>query len=161
MRKSENNYAFIDAQNLYLNVKTQGWTLDFGRFRVYLKEKYHVSRAYIFIGYKNENISIYKEFERSGYVCIFRPVIRYEGGVKGNCDAELVLQVMIDYPNYDNAIIVSGDGDFYSLIKYLLFKNKLKVVLIPNRFRYSALLKIKLFKKYLRFVNELKYKLSR
>lgn len=33
--------------------------------------------------------------------------------VKGNVDAELVLHTMIQYPNYDKAIIVSGDGDFH------------------------------------------------
>ena len=46
------NYAFIDGQNLYLATTTADnpWRVDFGRFVVYLKEKYHVARAYYFIG---------------------------------------------------------------------------------------------------------------
>lgn len=47
----ENNFAFIDAQNLNLGVKSLGWRLDYKRFRIYLKEKYQVSAAYFFIGY--------------------------------------------------------------------------------------------------------------
>ncbi|OGG45476.1 hypothetical protein A2673_02445 [Candidatus Kaiserbacteria bacterium RIFCSPHIGHO2_01_FULL_50_13] len=31
----ENNYAFIDSQNLNLGVRAQRWELDFARFRVY------------------------------------------------------------------------------------------------------------------------------
>ncbi len=38
-----NNYAFIDSQNLNLNIRNQGWILDFARFRVYLKEKHGLS----------------------------------------------------------------------------------------------------------------------
>ena len=34
-------------------------------------------------------------------------------------DAELVLHTMIEYPNYEKVVIVSGDGDFHCLIKYL------------------------------------------
>ena len=38
-RVKENNYAFIDSQNLNLGVKSQGWVLDFTRFRIFLKYK--------------------------------------------------------------------------------------------------------------------------
>jgi uncharacterized LabA/DUF88 family protein len=60
--------------------------------------------------------------------------------VKGNIDADLVLYAMKELPNYDKALIVSGDGDFLSLIEYLALEKKLLKVLAPNR-RYSTLLK--------------------
>jgi len=60
--------------------------------------------------------------------------------VKGNVDAELVLHTMIQYPEYDSAIIVSGDGDFHCLIEYLEQHHKLCRVLVPNR-KYSSLLR--------------------
>ena len=75
-------------------------------------------------------------------------------------DAELVLHTMIEYENFDKAIIVSGDGDFYCLVKYLLGQNKLCVILVPNYFSFSALLKFKIFRSHLRFMNELDKKLS-
>ncbi len=48
---------------------------------------------------------------------------------------------MIDYPTYDQAVLVTGDGDFYSLAAYLFQQGKLAAVLAPNRQFCSALLK--------------------
>ena len=59
--------------------------------------------------------------------------------MKGNIDADLVLHTMIEYPNYEKAIVVSGDGDFYGLYEYLQSKNKLGRIVVPNR-QFSTLL---------------------
>ena len=161
MKNQENNYAFIDSQNLNLNIRNQGWILDFARFRVHLKEKYNTSKAFLFIGYVEENKKLYDFLNRTGYVCIFKPTLDYKDGTtKGNCDAELVLQTMIEFSNYDKAVIVSGDGDFHCLIKYLLEQSKLEVIIIPNKDKFSALLKFKIFRPYLRYMNNLKGRLS-
>ena len=40
MESEQNNFAYIDGQNLNLGVKSIGWSLDFKRFRIYLREKY-------------------------------------------------------------------------------------------------------------------------
>ena len=159
MKSKENNYAFIDSQNLNLSIRELGWRLDFRRFRRYLAEKYKVTRAYIFIGYVDKNQSLYKSLQESGYVLIFKPTLIDAGGkVKGNCDAELVLHSMIEYNNYDRAVIVTGDGDFYCLAEYLIKQGKLKKVLVPNQFSYSALLKAVNTNntKYLAFMNDLR-----
>ncbi|HVO86423.1 MAG TPA: NYN domain-containing protein [Candidatus Binatia bacterium] len=60
--------------------------------------------------------------------------------VKGNVDAELVLWATKEMPNYDKAVIISGDGDFFSLVEYLKEKNKLLSLMVPNR-QYSTLLR--------------------
>jgi uncharacterized LabA/DUF88 family protein len=154
-------YAFIDSQNLNLSILNLGWKLDFRRFRVYLREKYHVQNAYLFIGYIPENAELYKNLQEMDYICVFRPVLTGTGGkTKGNVDAELVLHTMIEFPHYDKAILVSGDGDFQCLAKYLHEQGKLAALLIPNQAQYSALLKFKIFKPYLRFVSDLKTKLE-
>ncbi len=161
MKSLENNHAFIDSQNLYLAIQETGWMLDFKRFRIYLEEKYAVKKAFLFIGYIQGNNELYKFFQKAGFICIFKPILQYKDGtIKGNCDAELVLQAMIKYPHYDKALVITGDGDFYCLVKYLIEKSKLKVVLIPNRKKFSALLKLKLFRPYLRYINDLETKLS-
>ncbi|MBU1557762.1 NYN domain-containing protein [Patescibacteria group bacterium] len=158
--KQENNYAFIDSQNLNLSIQSLGWKLDFARFRIYLKEKYKVEKAFLFIGYIEGNVDLYKFLQSAGFICIFKPTLEYKDGTtKGNVDAELVLHTMIEYPNFDKAIIVSGDGDFYCLVKHLLEENKLKAVLVPNYFKYSALLK-RFARKNIAFMNDLKKKLS-
>jgi len=78
-----------------------------------------------------------------GYVIIFKPILKTpDGKVKGNCDAELVLQAMIDLNNYEKVVIVSSDGDFYCLVNYLREKNKLECVLAPCKAGCSHLLDI-------------------
>jgi len=47
---------------------------------------------------------------------------------------------MIEYENYDKAIIVSGDGDFHCLIEYLESNSKLAKIIVPNK-KYSSLLR--------------------
>lgn len=161
MKTRSNNYAFIDSQNLNLNIRNQGWILDFARFHVYLKEKYGVKKAFLFLGYIKDYEKMYSFLKQTGYTCIFKPTLEYKDGTtKGNCDAELVLQTMIEYNNYNSAVIVSGDGDFYCLVKYLLENNKLKTIIIPNKLKFSALLKFKIFRNYLRYLNDLKEKLE-
>jgi uncharacterized LabA/DUF88 family protein len=160
MKKPQNNYAFIDGQNLNLAIQHLGWRLDFRKFRVYLSEKYGVGVAYYFLGFVEGNTGLYTSLQSYGYVLILKPTIRdKEGKVKGNCDADLVLQAMIDLNEYRQTVIVTGDGDFYSLVNYLRKKDKLRCVLVPNRYEYSSLLK-KTAKNYLSFMNDLRVKLE-
>ena len=126
MEKKESNFAFIDGQNLNLGIQELGWSLDLYRFRKYLSEKYSVVTAYYFIGYVPGNQKLYSELQKSGYVLIFKPTIPDgKGKIKGNIDADMVLQTMLDYDRFDKAVIVSSDGDFYSLVKHLYENNKL------------------------------------
>lgn len=138
-------YAFIDSQNLNLGVRSQGWRIDYRKLRLYLKNKYGVSKAFIFIGQVDGHDSLYRMLRSSGFILIFKPTVRYVRDgvvtVKGNVDAELVLHAAaVEYANYDKAIIVSGDGDFCCLIDYLLKKDKLLTIMVPNR-HFSLLLR--------------------
>src|SRR3989344_5818076 len=138
----ENNYAFIDSQNLNLGIRKLGWKLDYKKFRVYLKEKYSVEKAYIFIGFVALNQKLYDRLQEAGFFLKFKPTIPDENGnIKGNVDADLVLRTMIDWNEYEQAIIVSSDGDFYSLVEHLYGNDKLKIVLSPERESCSGLLK--------------------
>jgi len=120
MGEKQNNYAFIDSQNVNLAIRDQGWILDFRRFRKYLEDKYSITNAFIFIGYIDTNQNLYTSLQKDGYILIFKPTLNLpDGKAKGNVDAELVLHTMIEYSNYDKALIVSGDGDFYCLVDYL------------------------------------------
>jgi len=154
------NYAFIDSQNLNLAIKDQGWTLDFKRFRVYLEDKYKINKAFLFIGYLPENQQLYKYLQDSEYIIVFKPaLIRKDGCIKGNVDAELVLRAMIEYNNYAKALIITGDGDFYCLVDYLNKKDKLLKLFVPNVKKYSKLLKPFAPNK-LDFMNNLRKKLE-
>jgi len=168
--KKEIIYAFIDGNNLYQGLLTdlptrkyKGWRIDFKKFKIYLEDKYHVQKFFLFMGYVKDNEKMYEELKNSGYTLIFKPTIAHtdtEGkkSVKGNVDTELVLHTMIELPNYDKAIIVAGDGDYKCLVEYLDKINKLEHILIPNQKLYSSLLIP--FKKYMIYMNPLRGKVS-
>jgi len=143
-QKKTSIYAFIDSQNLNLGVRSAGWILDFKKFKNYLVTKYQVTKAYLFIGHVSGNEQLYTYLQESGYILIFKPTLEYKKDkrviTKGNVDAELVLHTMIQWKNFNRAIIISGDGDFYCLIEYLDDKNKLEKIIVPNH-KYSSLLR--------------------
>jgi len=160
MKKESNNYAFIDSQNLNLGIKKLGWKLDYRKFRVYLAEKYGVKKAYIFIGFVALNQSLYDRLQEAGFILKFKPTIPdTDGKIKGNIDADLVLRAALELNDYGKAIIVSSDGDFYSLVQYLYENNKLKVVLSPDEENCSNLLK-QTAKEKIWFMNNLRDKLE-
>jgi uncharacterized LabA/DUF88 family protein len=156
------NYAFIDSQNLHLGIRSMGWQIDYKKFRLYLKNKYGVDRAFMFIGLVANNQKLYTQLQAAGFILVFKPTVRYfENGketVKGNVDAELVLHAAaIEYGNYDKAIIVSGDGDFACLIQFLEDNGKLLHVFTPNS-KYSKLLRP--YSKYIVELSQLKSSLE-
>ena len=80
--------------------------------------------------------------QKDGFELVFKEIVeRADSKPKGNVDAELVLQAMIDFNQYEKAVIVTSDGDFACLVKHLDEKQKLERVLSPDREGCSALLK--------------------
>jgi uncharacterized LabA/DUF88 family protein len=165
-------YAFIDSQNLNLGTSKnlynknkrkiyKGWKLDFQKFRVYLKDKFRVSKAFLFIGYIEENKELYDNLTKFGFQLIFKPTTKDALGVpKGNIDAELVLHsAAIEYKNFDKAVIVSGDGDFRCLYEFLIKNNKLSKIIIPNKKAASSL--IQPFDKFKKHMEDDKQKLHK
>ncbi|MCX6794961.1 MAG: NYN domain-containing protein [Candidatus Falkowbacteria bacterium] len=137
------NFAYIDGANLHKGIKDFGWRLDYKRFRVWLKEKYSVECAYLFIGLIPKYKDLYAFLQKSGFTLIFKETT-YDGNgrVKGNCDADLVLAAVRDtFENsYFKSVLVSSDGDYAGLVKFLLEKNKFKILLSPDE-HCSVLLK--------------------
>ena len=132
MKKGENNFAYIDGANLYNGIESCGWRLDYNRFKVWLSEKYGVKKAYIFLGLIPKYKELYTYLQEAGFVLVFKEVVyNNQGEPKGNCDADLVLQTARDaYENKcDKAILVSSDGDYACLVKFLLERDALHVVL--------------------------------
>src|SRR5579862_1263417 len=143
-RGKKGNYAFIDSQNLNVSVQKFGWKMDWRRFRKFLTDNYGVSKAYMFIGYVPEHEDIYEKMHQAGYAVVLKPTFDMsrpqpeekpkngeEKKVKGNIDADMVLWVMREVNNYDKAVIVSGDGDFFGLVEYLHQLDKLLKILAP------------------------------
>ena len=126
-------YAFFYSQNIYKGIQNLGWKIFLGKFWLYLRNKYNVIKAFYFIGDRMGYKWLYNDLQNNGYIVIKKPtVILPNGTVKGNVDADLVLHSMIEYSNYDKAIIVAGDGDYYCLVEYLVNNNKFLHLIAPS-----------------------------
>lgn len=143
MKDSQNNIAYIDGANLHKGIENLGWSLDYKRLRVWLSEKYHVEHVYLFLGLVPKYKDMYTKLQEDGYTLIFKEVT-YDntGKVKGNCDADIVVRVMRDtYENiFEKAILVSSDGDYASLVSFLIEKQKLEVILSPSNAKKCSIL---------------------
>lgn len=144
----ENNYAFIDGQNLHMGTTKikRSWKINLKKFRVFLKDKYNVKTAYYFLGCVNENYQdLYTEIQESGFVLIFREhSTEMVGKKKGNVDSDIIFQIMkkmYTRENFDKIVLVSGDGDYKLLVDFLIEEKKLKKILFPNRQFASSLYK--------------------
>ncbi len=160
MNSKRKNYAFIDSQNLNLGVQELGWKIDYKKFSVYLREKYNVEKAYMFLDFVALNQGLYDKLQESGFILRFKPTIPdVDGKIKGNVDADIVLRTMIEWDDYDKALIISNDGDFYSLVEHLYSNEKLEIVLSTNRKFCSSLLTHSALEK-IQYVDDLEEKIK-
>ncbi len=140
------NEAFIDGQNLYLGTTHSGpsWKIDVVKFREYLRRKFGVERAYYFLGCFDDNQqAMYTGLQDAGYTLVFRKhqreVVSHK---KGNVDTDLVFYVMYKlykHEDIDKVILVSGDGDYYRMVKFLCDEGKLGKIIFPSSNNWSSL----------------------
>src|SRR3989344_3602002 len=113
--------AYIDGANLNKGTVGLGWKLDYRRFRTWLRDKYKVMDAYLFIGFIDQRKELYMALENAGFILVYKEVTYSgDGIVKDNCDAALVLRATIDFyeKRYSQAVIVSSDGDYAELVSF-------------------------------------------
>jgi uncharacterized LabA/DUF88 family protein len=102
-----------------------------------------VTEAYYFLGaYNPDLVDLYTSIQRHGYILMFREHIqKMTGNKKGNVDTDIVFSIMqklYKKEKFDNVLLVSGDSDYYRMVKFLIeekrFAKLLWTILIPSRF---------------------------
>ncbi len=144
--KEPGNIAFIDGQNLHLGAKDGNWSIDHKKLRIYLRDKYHITEAYYFLGFVSEGYQeLYDNLQRAGFILSFREhSSALRGSKKGNVDSDIVFGIMkklAENEPFGKAFIISGDGDYKKLVDYLIKKERFGKVLFPNRKFASSLYK--------------------
>lgn len=138
------NIAYIDAANLDQALRhSLCWKLDYKKFRKWLKDKYNVDRAYIFIGLIPKHKDLYTYLQNCGFTLVFKDVLMGPSGKpKGNCDSDLLAQAFKDLYEGDleKAVLVSSDGDYAPLIKALKDKGQILTVFSPAKAKFCSLL---------------------
>jgi len=141
---SKSCIAYIDASNLKFGIEQSGWRLDYKSFRSWLRDKFGVSRAILFMGLISENADLYNYLQSIGYDISFRPTVTSkEGKTKGNVDGELILSIAIDFyeKNLESVVFVAGDGDYHCIVEFLKEKKIPVSIVSPNKKYLSLLLK--------------------
>lgn len=153
--------VYIDGNNLYRGAKELGYLIDYKKFRGWLRQKYGAENIYLFIGLVPTRIKFYEHLQECGFILIFKQTISFEGVIKGNCDAELVLKTVFDFYTkaFDKCIIISGDGDFGCLVEFLESNNVLGGIISPDENKCSILLRNK--NTEITFLNDHYHKFSR
>ncbi|MFA6485742.1 MAG: NYN domain-containing protein [Candidatus Magasanikbacteria bacterium] len=132
--------VFIDSANIYFSQKTMGWRVDFKKLLEYFKRETNLYRIgfYGAINPDNPKERKFHDFlEIIGYVVRHKEIkfIKDEkdgergGHHKGNVDVDIAIDAVHFRDSYDTFILLSGDGDFESLIKYLKSFNKRCIVI--------------------------------
>jgi len=144
------NQAFIDGQNLQLGTTKArpAWKIDLAHFRVYLRDKYAVEEAYYFMGaFDSQYQDLYNSIQKFGYIITFREHAEsFVSKKKGNVDTDIVFTIMkklIEKEKFDKVILVSGDGDYWRMVDYLITKGKFGKLLVPNKKSMSSLYRIR------------------
>ena len=143
MKARSKTIAYIDGANLHKGAKSIGLDLDYKRLHTWLGFKYGITDAYIFIGMVSEYTGLYNYLQQSGFKVIFKEVVfDGNGKPKGNCYADLVLNIVSDFyeGRADRAILVSSDGDYASTIQFLIKKGKLPAILSPSDVKKCSIL---------------------
>ncbi len=145
MQNIKKNYAFIDAQNLYMGTAKRSdhpWRIDVNRFRIYLKDKYHVTKAFYFLGCVQDELEdLYESIQSAGFILVFRahnPAML--GTKKGNVDSDIIFHIMkrlYKKENFENIILVSGDGDYKKMVDFLIEEKRFEKILLPEK-RYAS-----------------------
>jgi uncharacterized LabA/DUF88 family protein len=88
----------------------------------------------ILIGRHLQRVRFYLKLKEFGYELYLKPVKLYDqdDGTtkrKANCDVDMAFYLMKEKDNFDKVVILSGDGDFLPVLKYLREQGKEVVVL--------------------------------
>lgn len=113
---------FVDVQNVFYGGRQQNARLDFDALLTAAGLGRRVIRAVAYVVETKEiNQSAFLSLlQQRGYEVKRKPLmIRSDGSVKGDWDMEIALDVMDIHETLDVVALVTGDGDFTSLVQRL------------------------------------------
>lgn len=137
-------YAFIDASNIIYGARAEGWFIDQKKLFRYLKDKYSISKAFFYYGKDSKSPkkeSFLKKLKQFGYTLRVKEVKRFGTRTKANCDVDLTMDILLKIKEYNQAIVLTGDGDFAPLLTYLISQRK-KIVIISSPKRTAKEIRI-------------------
>ncbi len=142
-------YVFIDVSNIIYGAKKTGdWEVNYKKLYLYLRSRYQASKVFFYAGVKSLKKNKFIRLEKYGYILRLKELKIYKRKPliksivcpkcnflfekkfhrfpeqKANCDVDLTFDAMRYSSDYSRIILMSGDGDFYPLIDFLIKKSR-------------------------------------
>lgn len=156
--KKPKAWVFIDGSNIHYFLIKTGWRIDWKKFKRFCEDRYESPRFFYYEGIpsksqyfdihpghsvkdfsdaKKSKLDYFKFLKSISFLIRQKPVGRVYDNTAGafkhkcNFDVELTIDALDGLGQYEVFVLVSGDGDFVKLIKYLKGKRKKTVVIAP------------------------------
>ncbi|SRR3989339_1038915 len=121
--KNQRVGVFIDVSNMYHSAKNlYGARINFKEILKTVVDGRQLIRAiaYVIKSNNNEEDSFFDALEKSGFELKVKDLQIFAGGAKkADWDVGLAIDAISMSDRLDSVIIVSGDGDYVPLVKYL------------------------------------------
>lgn len=91
----------------------------------------------VLIGRHLQRVRFYLNLKKFGYELYLKPVKLYEqdDGTtkrKANCDVDMAFYLMKEEDKFKRVVVLSGDGDFLPVLKYLRNEQKKEVIILAR-----------------------------
>lgn len=124
-RKTHRIGVFVDVQNMYHSAKNLYHArVNFGELLKLATSNRELVRAlaYVVKSDTDEERSFFNALEKSGYELKSKDLQIFPGGTKkADWDVGLAIDAISLSKQLDVVVLISGDGDFIPLVKYLQF----------------------------------------
>ena len=116
--------VFVDVQNMYYSAKNlyEGAKVNFGQVLTLAVSGRQLIRAmaYVIRAEVGEEQAFYEALEKQGYEVMAKDLQVFPGGAKkGDWDVGMAIDTIRAADKLDTIVLVTGDGDFASLVDYL------------------------------------------
>lgn len=125
--QDERTALFIDGANLYATAKALGFDIDYKKMLGYFRKRCRLIRANYYTALMEDAEyspirPLIDWLDYNGYTVVTKPAKEFTDSmgrrkIKGNMDIELAIDVMQIAPQLDHLVLISGDGDFRSLVE--------------------------------------------
>ncbi len=126
MKTRSRNSLYIDAANLIMTCRDLGIVYDLQFLLQYLKDRYRIKQCVYFTAKLQNLRQDYDLLQKMGVETVFKKIYFEGNKIKANCDVQIANRITQDVleNKIDNVFLLSGDGDFASLLDFVKEKNK-------------------------------------
>ena len=135
---------FVDGANMFYGQREAHYFIDYKRVREYFSLGNTLFKAFFYVGATAPPAVSDKKFldfliYQGGYTVRTKPVKTIfdeatgEEKQKCNLDIEMAVEMFKEIEHYDTAVLMSGDGDFESVLELLRGRGKISEVVASRK----------------------------